>query len=243
MVDGIVVLALAAALPWPDRPDRPGDPPGEPLWTIEPGPPPAGVRHLASKEYVLKQRLLPVGLAELGRDTTETSAALAEGTQLIEVPTGVGATFCEGDPQGDGEHGGRPQICFLDSNRDGRFEGWFRRWSQTPALVTISAHAPETRPLAAPLPYRRLDPAASRLDAFVAIERRSRGTFQIAFGSGGRKDRISGLIQFKSAQMPKQITILGARFTALSESGGMLAIEVQSAMPAQPFGVQWVAYR
>ncbi|HEX6374963.1 MAG TPA: hypothetical protein VFZ91_04510 [Allosphingosinicella sp.] len=60
---------------------------------------------------------------------------------------------------------------------DGRFEGWFKRWSSTPALVTISAHAPETRPLAAPLPYRRLDPTTSRLDAFVAIERCRREVF------------------------------------------------------------------
>jgi hypothetical protein len=241
MADGIAALALAAALPWPDR--SAGNPPDQPLWTIEPAPPPVGVRHLASKDYVLKQRLLPAGLAELGRDTAETGAALAQGTQLIEVPTGVGPTFCEGDLQGDRKHGGRAQICFLDANRDGRFEGWFKRWSSTPALVTISTHAPETRPLAAPLPYRRLDPAASRLDAFVAIERRNffniygRESFHIVFGSGDRKQRITAPIQFKSAEMPREVTILGARFTALSEADGKMAIEVHSAMPAQPFGV------
>ncbi|HEX6374964.1 MAG TPA: hypothetical protein VFZ91_04515 [Allosphingosinicella sp.] len=67
----------------------------------------------------------------------------------------------------------------------------------------------------------------------------------MVFGSGDRKARISAAVGgFESAEMPKQITILGARFTVISESGGKLAIEVHSTMSAQPFGVvQRIIYR
>jgi hypothetical protein len=217
------------------------------LWMVEPAPPPEGVRHLGSKEYVLKQRLLPTGLAEIGRSTLsgEIDAALTEGTQLIEVKGASTPVYCEGELKG------RKQQCFVDADGNGSFESWFKAMSTTPAFVTISGKMPKTlQPLANPIPYKVLDPAQSKLDAFVAIERRnwfniySRESFMIVFGSEDKKERISQPIQFKSAEMPKELTVLGARFTALSEADGKMAIKVHSSMPAQPFGViQTVSYR
>jgi hypothetical protein len=213
------------------------------FWVVEPAPHPVGVRHLAGKDEILRQRLLPSGLAELARpwSEAESGAALPAGTQLIEASSEAGAVYCQGEME-EGRASGL--TCFLDSDRDRRFESRFRTWSSTPALVMISGRMPKAvKPLAEPLEYRIVPPRTSRIPAFVAIERRnffniySRESFQIVFGTGDRKKRITDPIQFKSADMPKQMTILGARFTALSEADGKMAIEVHSGIPAQPFAV------
>lgn len=220
------------------------------LWTIEPAPHPVGIRHLAGKDEVLRQRLLPTGLAELERtwSDSEAGAELAAGTQLIEATSDAGAVYCEGDIRGFGSDG---LLCFLDSDRDGRFESRFKAVSSTPALAMITGKMPKApQPLATPLEYRVVDPRTSRIPAFVAIERRNyfniygRENFMIAFGTGDEKKRISDPVHFKASDMPKEMTILGARFTALSETDGKMAIEIHSGMPAQPFGVvSVVSYR
>jgi len=219
------------------------------FWTVEPAPHPVGVRHLAGKDEVLRQRLLPSGLAELARVWSDPEVGeLPAGMQLIEASSEAGAVYCEGDVR-EGDSGGL--LCFLDSDRDGRFDSRFRTASSTPALAMLSGRMPKAPvPLAEPLEYRVVDPKASRIPAFVAIERRNyfniygRENFMIVFGTGDEKKRITDPVGFKAADMPKEMTILGARFTALSETDGKLAIEVHSAMPAQPFAVMsTVTYR
>jgi hypothetical protein len=218
------------------------------FWVIEPAPHPVGIRHLGGKDEVLRQRLLPSGLAELARVWSDPEVGeLPAGMQLIEASSDAGAVYCEGDIR---EAGPAP-LCFLDSDRDGRFESRFKTASSTPALMMLSGKMPKApKPLAEPLEYRVVDPKTSRIPAFVAIERRnyfniySRENFMIVFGTGDEKKRITDPLHFKSADMPKELTILGARFTALSETDGKMAIEVHSGMPAQPFAVMsTVTYR
>lgn len=215
-------------------------------WWIEPAAPPIGVRQLASKEHVLKQRLLPSGLVRLSRPVTTSEAGfnLAAGTELLEVDGGPGAIFCDARLHSVGLIGGSPQGCFLDSDRDGRFDATFRTASQAPALVMITGRMPRrTTPLPSPIAYSRADPATSTLGAFVAIERRNyfniygRENFMIAFGTAEKQERITDPISFKTTDLPKQMTILGSSFTALSEAEGRMAVRVDAAMPRQPFGV------
>jgi hypothetical protein len=218
------------------------------FWMIEPAPPPVGVRHLGGKDEVLRQRLLPSGLAELARVWSDPEVGeLPAGMQLIAASSDAGAVYCEGDIR-EGDSSGL--TCFLDSDRDGRFDSRFSAASSTPALVMLMGKMKAPKPLAEPLEYRVVDPRTSRIPAFVAIERRnyfniySRENFMIVFGTGDSKKRITDPVGFKTADMPKEMTILGARFTALSETDGKLAIEVHSGMPAQPFAVMsTVTYR
>lgn len=215
-------------------------------WWIEEAAPPEGVRFLASKEPVLKQRLLPSGLAKLTRSVAdaETGFDLAAEAELIEVSGGAGPIFCDGRLKTVKFVGTSPQGCFVDQNGDGLFDAAFRMMSQTPAFVTINGKMPKKlRPLATPIPYQRVDPATSTLGAFIAIERRNYfniyglENFMIAFGSGDQMERITDPIGFKSSQLPKQMSILGSSFTALKEENGRLAVRVDAAMPRQPFGV------
>lgn len=221
-------------------------------WQVEAAPPPAGVRYLGPKDHVLKQRLLPSGLVVLGRPLTKAEAGvdLPAGTQLIEVKSTAGAVFCEGKIQ-MGKWGGRKQACLLDANWDGQLEAAFHSSSQAPGLVNIQGKIPRKRlSLAAPVAYQRIDPGQSQLGAFVAIERRNffniyaMENFQILYGSGEKQERITSPVGFKSSEMPREVTIMGARFTALGEKEGKMAIRVDEAMPAQPFSViQTTSYR
>lgn len=216
------------------------------IWWLEPSAPPPGIRHLAGKEQVLKQRLLPAGLTMLGRTVSKAEASfdLPAGTELIEVKGGPGPIFCDGQLR-------QSQGCFLDSDGDGRFDASFRTWSQTPGLVMINGRMPKKLvSLASPIPYSTLDPATSTLDAFVAIERRNwfniygLESFTILFGSSAKQERITDPVQFKSSELPKRVHILGSDFTVLSEKDGRMAIRVDFAMPRQPFGVtKTVTYR
>lgn len=245
----LAAAALAAAFALPAGPAEAQSRRLTSYWTVEPAPHPVGIRHLGGKDEVLRQRLLPGGLAELARVWSDPEAGeLPAGTQLIEASSDLGAVYCEGDiRQADPTE----LLCFLDSDRDGRFESRFETASSTPALVMLMGRMPKApTPLAEPLEYRIVSPATSRIPAFVAIERRnyfniySRENFMIVFGTGDEKKRITDPVHFKSAEMPKQMTILGARFTALSETDGKMAIEVHSGMPAQPFAVMsTVTYR
>jgi hypothetical protein len=216
------------------------------MWLIEPAAIPEGTRHLSSKELVLKQRLLPTGISVLEKSVTKAEAGkdVGAGTELIEVAGGAGATFCEGAIA-------PLQACFMDANSDGAFDTAFLVRSQTPKLVMVSSRMPKrTYTLSAPISYTRGNPADSKLGTFVAIERRNyfniygRENFMILFGTDKSQERISDPVGFKTSELPKRMNILGAEFEALSEADGKLAVRVDKAMPAQPFGVtQTVAYR
>ena len=93
-------------------------------------------------------------------------------------------------------------------------------------MLTIGGNRPKSPKAIAPTAYAQVDPATMRDEYFVAIERRnffniySLESFMIAFGRDGELDRITAPVNFKSTDMPKDVEILGARFTALSEVAG-----------------------
>jgi hypothetical protein len=213
------------------------------IWMIQPAPAPTEERALASGEFVLKQRLLPSGLAEIEPAAGESAAAdLPAGAQLIEVQTSGAKVFCSARVAKQ-KLIGHAQICLVDSDMDNRFEGMFRTSSATKGLVTISGSRPKRPKAIQPIPYRMVDPSQMEEEFYVAIERRnyfniySSESFMIAFGREGEWDRITAPIQFRSAELPKELTVLGARFTALSEAGGKMIVRVDAPMPPQPFGV------
>lgn len=213
------------------------------IWMVQPTATPAGERALASGEFVLKQRLLPLGLAELGADTTVGAATFPAGTQLIEAQTEGAKVFCAAQVARQKLIGAAFQPCLIDQDSDGDFDGWFNAVSQTKGLLTIAGKWPKKPKALAESRYAVVPVQTMRDEYFVAIERRnyfnifSRESFMIAFGREGQLDRLTSPVSFKSAEMPKEVTILGARFIALGETAGKMTIRVDAAMPAQPFGV------
>ena len=213
------------------------------MWIIQPTAVPAGERLLASGEFVLRQRLLPSGLAELEAPLTIGDETLAAGTQLVEARTSGLKVFCVPAVPKQKLIGASFQPCMIDSDADGAFEGWFNAMSQTKSILMLTGKYPKKPKAIAATRYREVAPATMRDEYFVAIERRnyfniySRESFMIAYGHGDEVERLTAPISFKSEEMPRELTVLGSRFTALSEQDGKMLVRVSQAMPTQPFAV------
>jgi hypothetical protein len=209
------------------------------LWFVMPTSPPAGEQQLAGGEFVLKQRLLPSGLAELETLATVGKQVLPAGIQLVEAQAGGAKVFCVPDLA----NGTFATPCLIDADKDGAFDSWFKGVTQTKSMLMLTGRYPkEPKPIAAAR-YREVSPLKMRSDYFVAIERRnffniySRESFMIAFGSEGRLERLTTPASFKSEEMPRELNVLGSRFTAISEHDGKMLVRVSQAMPLQPFVV------
>ena len=211
------------------------------VWVIQPTPVPAGERQLASGDFVLRQRLLPTGLVELTAPVLVRRETLSAGTQLVEVQAQGAKVFCIAEIARLEEESYQP--CLIDADSDGDFESWFRGYSPTRSLLTVTGRYPREPNAIAETPYREVAPTTMRDTFFVGIERRnyfniySRENFMIAFGSAQRLERLTTPLSFRSSEMPKDMEVLGARFTALSETDGKMLIRVSRAMPVQAFGV------
>lgn len=236
---GAVLLVQAAALPAQPRLD------GQSLWQIMPAKVPTDVLSLRSKEFVVKQKLLPIGLAVLTSEAVVKGGKvrLPAGTQLIRIGYETRTTYCDATRYGKKANSGRI-ACFNDTNRDGRFESFFMVFSETSAIISInpaflSARAEPMDPAG----YRVEWPEAFSQDLFVGIQRRnffniySRESFMIVFGNAQHTQEITAPIQFKNSEMPIDLTVMGARFSALSENDGAMQIKVHATMPQQPFGI------
>jgi hypothetical protein len=213
------------------------------LWVVQPIAVPEGDRLLAGGDFVLKQRLLPTGLAELGADVALGTTTFAAGTQLVAATAEGVKIFCVTDVAKQKLLGASSQPCLIDSDSDGDFDGWFNGYSQTKGLLTLSGRYPKKPKPIAETGYREVPPGTMRDTYFVAIERRnyfniySRESFMIVFGREGQLERLTAPIAFKSSEMPRELSVMGAKFTAISESGGKMLVRISAAMPQQPFGI------
>lgn len=214
-------------------------------WEIQPAAAPQAALDLAGGEFVLKQKLLPLGLAELAVpvDAPELKLALPARTQLVAVGSGEERLFCD-ITRYKKKANDTAIACFADLDADGEFEGYFKALSMTGAILSLDGRLKfaKLKPIA-PLAYTMLDPARFAQNLFVGIQRRnyfniySRESFMVVYGNATHTEEITQPIQFKSAEMPKDMTVLGSTFTAISETAGKMRIDVKQAMPRQPFGV------
>jgi hypothetical protein len=214
------------------------------IWFVQPAPVPNGELTLAGGDFVLKQRLLPMGLAELSStiDDPIAKVSVAAGEQLVEVISPEVKIYCQARTAKQ-KLVGFSQVCLIDSDKDGRFDATFKTQSQTKGLLNIGGNRPKKPTPITPVAYTVVPPQTMKDHYFVAIERRnffniwSSESFTIAFGRQGELERITAPTSFKAKDMPKELNVLGARFTALSETAGKMKIRVHSAIPPQPFGV------
>lgn len=214
------------------------------VYRIQAAPAPEGERELVSKEWVVKQPLLPDGLSELVEPAMmkPKKPPVPAGTRLLAVKSEMGEVRCVMDVSK------LPYVsmpCLLDADKDGRFESWFGSGADALAVLpTVNGRIPKTlKPLPAPVAYRDIDPALHEPKLFVGVQRRNyfniygNESFMIVFGSEGRTAEITTPVVVKAADLPKELSVLGARFTAISETAGKLKVKVDAPMPPQPFGV------
>lgn len=220
------------------------------LWTIEEGAAPSDVRELRSGDYVMRQRLLPLGLAELTEGTATAGLPdVEQGSQLIELQGGDAAVFC--DPViRPKKLIGHAQLCLVDADRDSRFEGMFLTTSVTKGILTIQGKRPKSPRAIPPVAYRRVDPANFKADLFVGLQYRGNANllgnhiFEVRYGSAERTGSLSKRIAHKKAEIHGSREFMGGRFTILDAFGETIRVRIDKPMPAQPFGVlQTTTYR
>jgi hypothetical protein len=211
------------------------------VWNVEKGEARPEPFQVGPNDYVFRQRLLPMGLAEL-TGAPPGLESLTAGKQLIELQGGGAAIFC--DPVVRPKKLlGHAQLCLVDGDRDGRFEAYFQAGSVTKGILTIQGSRPKRPTALEPVPYRRIDPKLFDLPLVLGVQYRGNANlfgnfvFEIRYGSEGQMGSLTKRILHKKANVPGSTAILGGRFTILEAGSGGIKVRIDTPLPSQPFGV------
>jgi hypothetical protein len=222
------------------------------VWLIQPGEPSQDSRPVHRGDPILEQRLLPSGLATLDAafDGGEVKRPFAAGTQLFQVLYRSAAIYCAfqykapngllalWSPTTTGT-----QLCFVDSERDGRFESYFVASNATPSLPGIYGPLPKVLKQMTPLAYSVAEPASFGGDLTVSIVYTGKGLinnvrrYAVFFGSKERRQRLTADEKSNGKDFPLKVEAMGASISILSGSGQDIVARVDRPIPPQPFGV------
>ena len=234
-IRALAILPVALSVPaWA------GDRSLQTVWTIQEDASLLGERKIVREDYVLKQRLLPSGLAALASSVEE--AGLVAGSQLIEVRSPGAVVFCDPAPRAQ-KLLGHAQPCLVDADDDGRFEGLFLTTSATKGILTIEGNRPKTPRAIMPIAYKRLAVTAFSIPLFVGVQYRGNANpagnhvFQINYGNDASVGSLSERFVVGKANLPATRTPFGAEFGLLTETPEGINVRVIKTIPAQLFGV------
>jgi|GEM_PF-5209637 len=222
------------------------------VWLIQPGEPSQESRSVHRGDAILEQRLLPSGLATLDGafDGGEVKRPLTAGTQLFQILFRSAAVYCAfqykppntllalWSPTTTGT-----QLCFVDSERDGRFENYFVASNATPSLPGIYGPLPKMLKPMAPLAYSAAEPTAFGGDLTVSIVYTGKGLinnvrrYAVFFGSKERRARLTADDVSHGKDFPLKVEVMGASISILSGGGQDIVVRVDRPIPPQPFGV------
>jgi hypothetical protein len=222
------------------------------IWLIQPGEPSQEPKPVHRGDPILEQRLLPSGLATLDSafDGGEVKRPFPAGTQLFQVLYRSAAVYCAFEykppntllalwsPTTTGT-----QLCFVDSERDGRFENYFVASNATPSLPGIYGPLPKVLKPMAPLAYSVAEPTSFGGDLTVSIVYTGKGLinnvrrYAIFFGSKERRQRLTADEKSNGKDFPLKVEVMGASISILSGSGQDIVARVDRPIPPQPFGV------
>jgi len=223
-------------------------------WMIEAAQPPAGPVSVPPHGMILKQRLLPMGLARLAAAFPGVTPdhALPKGAELVQANGPDGAVYCSTRERApafliSALRGGPErlsQLCFMDSDNDGAFDALLKGTGNLRTLPSAYGILPKAPARIAPLPYDKVDPASFSERYYVGLQYEGQakiGTlrrFHVAFGSEGNWEQISDNIFTKrDSGLPKTLSVLGGAVTIRGGDGRNVVATVERTFPAQPFGV------
>lgn len=229
----------------------------ETIWQIQPDATQAGARTIAAGQPVIEQRLLPTGLAVADEDVVSDAGKVLvqKGTQLFQLRVGTGRTWCVADvPRPSAWRsmmlgGGNLQLCLIDADADGRFDGHFNGGNPMKGVPFIEGKQPKSPKIVRSGRYSPLPPENFALGYKVRIlaeavgpERGGKASirYRIDFGDDVARQKLSSTIEGSLGET----SILGARWRVLRVAKDEMAIEVVAPMPDQPFSaVQTRVYR
>jgi len=213
---------------------------------------PALIRTVSSGDLIIKQRLVPLKAAKLLTPLVNKKGKqlAAAGDELYGLSSGSGAVYCLAktptiNPLGALLIGAVIKaLCFKDMDQDGVFDGQFNKKIQRFALPVISGkHSKKLKPVSGGS-YEPLDPKKMKRQYFVGVEYEgkpllyARRNFRIVFGDAKSKDQLSNWFYTEGKNYPQTKSVLGGKFTVLSEKDGDLDIRIDQPLKEQPFSVR-----
>lgn len=216
------------------------------VWTVLPAEDRPGERFVGYDEWVLQQTLLPEGLFRLDSPAGETgrAALFQSGAQLIEMRMEGATVACDAVSR-RGKLMGASQYCFVDYERDGRFDGMFPvlNISKGGGLPTVQGSYPKKVKTIMSVPYSRIEPTQIETRYFVGIRNAGKAAlydwqnFQVCYGSEAATDCLTSYNRTSASIFPSSLSILGARVTVVERNESKVKVRVDSTMPSQPFGI------
>ena len=217
-------------------------------WIVQPAPVPAEPVRAGPGDLILEQKLLPSGLARLRDRYTESGArwTVEPGAELFEVRGSAAAIYCPIDNRPPSQVArilsARPykeHLCFIDRDKDGRFETSFITASTHSDLPGIFGSIMPSDKRINPLGYDVLEPERFARENTVAIRYgRRKGSklhFLLVYGSEARRTAMPA-ISVRIGTLPVEFELLGARFRVREVVDSRILIEILATMPAKPIG-------
>ncbi|HEX9965037.1 MAG TPA: hypothetical protein VGB04_08635 [Allosphingosinicella sp.] len=217
-------------------------------WIVQATPAPDAPVRAGPGDVILRQRVLPRGVAILRDLYTESGPrwTVQPGTELFEAQGSAAAIYCPLDnrspsrlvkilsvtPEND-------HLCFIDRDRDGRFEMSFRTVNSYSDLPGVFGSIMPSDKRIAPLRYDVADPKSlSRETAITLRYARRKGDrleFTIVYGWPERLSAVPGpRVSIKA--LPARFELLGGLFVVREVNGSDIVVEVARTMPEGPVG-------
>jgi hypothetical protein len=245
-------VVLGAASPGAAKEERVGF---VTLWLVEPAPVPAGELNVAPGTLLIKQRLLPLGLAVLddGYDAAKPEDSIAAGSQLIRMRSPSDKPiYCALRTKSNllsemlSTLPTKTMRCFVDDDKDGRFDRDVKASSSIESLPHPSGLLPKDPAPTIALRYSTRDISQFSENYYVGVKYNGQamiGTlrrFTTVYGTEKRWGYFTGdnIFTKRDRDLPKTLEVLDSSFTVLGGDGKNVRIRVDRTMPAQPFGVE-----
>lgn len=217
-------------------------------WIVQPRPRPAEPVTAHPGDAILEQKLLPSGLALLRETYTESGDRwrVEAGAELFEVKGSAAAIYCPIDNRPPSKLASllsaqpyREHLCFIDRDRDGRFEMSFitvNTYSDLPGI--FRGITPSDKQIT-PRAYDVIEPGRLGRETNVVVRYgRRKGDklhFLLAYGSDVRRTAIPAPA-VKIGTLPAEFEILGARFRVIEATDSRIRVEVLATIPEKPIG-------
>ena len=229
------------------------------VWIIEPSSDETASEITVSDgEYIVKQRLLPIGLATLDSDlnvTTGSTFFLRNRAQIIQVPTQNSKLYCATESLiistesliSPTDLTLQPNkspfiLCLHDSDSNGRLDQAFSM-PVSKSGVVMQGNLPK-KYQSIDVGYSEVPITQFRGDYWVGI--RYEQYFNIYgnrmlmtdFGGRGEKESLTAFDTFKSkGTYPRETGVLGGKFTILEANPKSIRVRIDKSLPLQSFSV------
>jgi hypothetical protein len=226
-------------------------------WTIQPFSPPDATITAMPGDIVLKQKLLPFGLATLSENATDEKTGnlvAPAGTTLLRLKLTTGAAYCvAADPKKTALARAKPgspflRACFVDADLDHRFESSAEYDGKAIPLPSVSGRLPKKMHLLVkPVPYAERPVEEYDGGAFVGIRYdgvsglSGEPVFMDVFGRGDAFDSFNRSWPRSgdgtgSLSKIGSVLLNGARLEVIENDGRMLKLKIVRSMPTGSAG-------